>query len=41
MAPGDDDVPVDVVAVLPDQADGNPPLEEQLGAGSWFPSREM
>ena len=33
LAPCDDDVPVEVVAVLPNQADGDPPLEEQLGAG--------
>ena len=42
LAPCDDDVNVDVVAVFPDQADSNPPLEEQLGVGvPWLPSLEM
>ena len=30
LAPCDNDVPVDVVAVLPDRAVGNSPLEKQL-----------
>ena len=42
LAPCDDDVLVDVVAGLPDLADGDPPLEEQLDAGvSEFTSLKM
>ena len=42
LSPCNDDVPVEVVAVLPEQADSNPTLEEQLGLGvPWLPSLEM
>ena len=37
LSPCDDDVPVDVVAALPDQGDSSPPLEEQLGVGDRRP----